>query len=259
MGIDPVTHKPFSQILADYGSIGGFLKSGSRIGSLNRDLKNAFTLKPEQCSSPREEISNINNQLMTTMVPPKVEPIQKCFLNRYNNINNDTDNNHSLDLLDQLQAIKLVTEASSYTKYETISPNFLNEEGSFSSTSSCSSTCSTAPQEKSQLSFSWRDFLLEDAFLPTDPQEQESLVEFSSTDFTTKTQHVMQQGQMNSEVTMTNHVGVEGTDLAAPIPSNGLDQVPSSTSDSLFVEAILDRENKIFFDFPNLLEEPFYY
>ncbi|XP_031253125.1 transcription factor MYB35-like [Pistacia vera] len=48
MGIDPVTHKPFSQILADYGNIGGLTKSGNRIGSLNRDMKNAFMSKSEQ-------------------------------------------------------------------------------------------------------------------------------------------------------------------------------------------------------------------
>lgn len=46
MGIDPVTHKPFSQILADYGNIGGLPKSGTRIRCLNRDMsKNAFMMQ----------------------------------------------------------------------------------------------------------------------------------------------------------------------------------------------------------------------
>ncbi|XP_057460159.1 transcription factor MYB35-like [Actinidia eriantha] len=58
MRIDPVTHKPFSQILADYGNIGGLLKAGTRIGSLTRDLKNSFILKPEQF--PQEDFPNFN-------------------------------------------------------------------------------------------------------------------------------------------------------------------------------------------------------
>nr|TKS12467.1 putative MYB transcription factor family protein [Populus alba] len=32
MGIDPVTHKPFSKILADYGNIGGLVNLGAELG-----------------------------------------------------------------------------------------------------------------------------------------------------------------------------------------------------------------------------------
>ncbi|PSR89624.1 Transcription factor like [Actinidia chinensis var. chinensis] len=60
MGIDPVTHKPFSQILADYGNIGGLLEAGTRIGSLPRDLKNSFIFKPEQFPIPQEDFPNFN-------------------------------------------------------------------------------------------------------------------------------------------------------------------------------------------------------
>lgn len=255
MGIDPVTHKPFSQILADYGNIGCLPKYGTRIGSLTRDLKNAFISKPAE---PTEGIlTNISNHL----VPPKLEPIHECFFNSKNTISTDANSNHSLDLLDQLQAIKLVTEVSSCSNCETISDHFF-KEGSLSSlsssSSSSSSTCSTANQEKSAVNFSWRDFLLEDAFLPSDhPQEQENAMELSSKDLTNQAQNVIPQGQIGCEVTVSerDNVGVERTELA--IPSSSF-QIPSSSSAS-FVEAMLHQGNKNFLDFPNLVEEPFSY
>ncbi|KAL4298233.1 hypothetical protein GQ457_12G006060 [Hibiscus cannabinus] len=92
MGIDPVTHKPFSQILADYGNIGGLPKSRTRIGSLNRDVKNTFLIKPEphQPQAPpaaTHGFTNINNnQLMTTMAAPGIELIPENFVTN-NNIN----------------------------------------------------------------------------------------------------------------------------------------------------------------------------
>jgi myb proto-oncogene protein len=55
-------------------------------------------------------------------------------------------------------------------------------------------------------------------------------------------------------------VGVNGVDLAVQNNSGFGDQVaPSSSQHSSFVETIIDGENKIFLDFPNLLEELFNY
>ncbi|XP_057806351.1 transcription factor MYB35-like [Salvia miltiorrhiza] len=50
MGIDPVTHKPFSQILADYGSMGAF-----RLHPLSRDLKGAL---PAAAGPVKAELSD---------------------------------------------------------------------------------------------------------------------------------------------------------------------------------------------------------
>ncbi|KAJ6672482.1 F14D16.11-RELATED [Salix viminalis] len=237
---DPVTHKPFSKILADYGQIGGLLKSGSRTGSLSRDLNNVFTLKPERNPFTPEGISTISSHLMTA---PKTEANQECFLSDKHN--NGSNQNHSLDLLDQLQAVNLVAEeaSSSRTAYDqTIPAPCILDEGS-----SSSSTCSTAAQEKLPPSFSWCDFLLEDEYLPGDhPQaEQENAAEFSS-----KNPNAMIPQCVESNV---------GVDLALPSNSGSDDQVPSPSSQrSSFVEAIIDGESKIFLDFPNLLEEIFH-
>lgn len=256
MGIDPVTHKPFSQILADYGNIGGIPKSRTRIGSLNRDMKHTFSIKAEPYPFPSAAAEGFsNNQLMTTMASPGVhEPIQdNNFFPNNSSINHHADQNDPLDLLSQLQAIKLVTEASNYNiiGYQNISshqiPNnqySLSSSSSSSSSSTSSSTCSTtAALEKSDLAFSWRDFLLEDAFLPSDnhPQGQEDqILEFSS--------NFVPQSKCSNETNAAEH--------EMPI-TNGF-QASSSSADSSFVEAMLDQENEMFSEFANLLEDPSY-
>ncbi|OVA09108.1 SANT/Myb domain [Macleaya cordata] len=181
MGIDPVTHKPFSQILADYGNIGGLPNKTTRFGSLNRDLRNAFMSKSEPISSvPQDSFSNITNHSMGINIKtPKMEPIQEIALN-----------NNSWDLLAQLHAIQLVTEASNnnYTNKEIMQPN-LNffHEGSSSSSSASSSNLinqvtspppSILPPQPSVIQsttpsspFSWSEFLHEDVFLPSDHQQ----------------------------------------------------------------------------------------
>ncbi|XVF12022.1 hypothetical protein REPUB_Repub08aG0078900 [Reevesia pubescens] len=260
MGIDPVTHKPFSQILADYGNIGGLPKSRTRIGSLNRDMKNAFVTKPEPYPYPSpaaKGFSNINNPLMTTIPSPGMEPIQGSFFPN-NSINHHAESD-SLDLLSQLQAIKLVTEASNYTGYQTISPQFPNQHSlslsTSASSSSTSSTCSTAAQEKSGLAFSWRDFLLEDAFLPADhPQGQEDqILEFSSEGFLpqngTTDQHIDEDNTNNK-----SNNGVQGMDSG--MTSYGFHA--SSSTESSFVAAMLNQEKEMFSEFANLLEDPRY-
>ena len=40
MGIDPVSHRPYSQILADYGNISGLPNTATRMGSFSRGLNN---------------------------------------------------------------------------------------------------------------------------------------------------------------------------------------------------------------------------
>nr|URY18916.1 MYB protein [Zanthoxylum bungeanum] len=255
MGIDPVTHKPFSQILADYGNIGGIPKSRTQIGSLNRDMiiNDAFMPKPEQHQPPFQVFSNI-------MVSPKVEPIQESSL-----LNNYGDHSNSMELLAQLQAIKLVTEASNnlaINSHESISPPppFFNEASlsSSSSSSSSSSTCSTAGQEKSLLNFTWQDFLLDDAFLsgdipPSQEQEKDNMVEFSSMDFTNHTQNLMNNNE--TTITQVNNNGVQRMEFG--VPSNEF-TAASSSSNTSFVEAMLDQENDMFLEFPNLLDEPFF-
>ncbi|XP_050223768.1 transcription factor MYB35-like isoform X1 [Mercurialis annua] len=246
MGIDPVTHKPFSQILADYGNIGCINpKYSTRIGSLTRDLKNAFISNPNP---------NISSQTQTLM-SPKAD----CYLSNTHHYMNINQSNSSVDLFNQLQAIKLVTEASSFANYEPVSiPSHFHSEGSASSSSS-SSTCSTAAQEKSALKFSWKDFLLEDAFLPSNDHDQhlqaQEIKNYSSNSNNNDNNIELMIRQAQT-VTLQGdeQVGVRGDQKFHHQGQN-----PSSSSNTSFVEAILNQENEIFLDFPNLLEEQFIY
>lgn len=249
IGIDPVTHKPFSQILADYGNIGGLRKPGTRIGSLNKDLRNAAMLKSEQSPSSSLGFPSIVSQVMLSTISSQNERTQDTFLR------NNHNGNHSLDLLAELQAIKLVTETSNCIKKETI-PLPIFVEDSLSSSSSSSLTCSTAAKEKSPPDLSWHDFLLDDAFVPADPQEQDIMAEHSSKKPASQKQDVIPQNETPcNEAAAQECAKAKG--MEAAVPRN--DFQPSSSSDISFLEAMLDQQYDMCLDFPNLLEEPFYY
>ncbi|CAL5327172.1 unnamed protein product [Camellia sinensis] len=207
MGIDPVTHKPFSQILADYGNIDGLPKFGNRIGSLNRDIKNAFISKSVQSPIPQHVFSNFNMHFTTLD-----HPIQ--------NTAGNYANNSSLDLLAQLQSITLVTEASSnYTNRQTTSTPHVD----------CSSS-SAVSQFNASLSFSWRDFLIEDPFIPGDVQQEEEIKQEEKQDFSAVE-------EMGHEFEVMNSFE------------------SSSCSDRSFVEAIMDQQSDMLLEFPGLMEE----
>ncbi|KAE9608474.1 putative transcription factor MYB-HB-like family [Lupinus albus] len=89
MGIDPVTHKPFSKLIADYGKIGGSEKHSTQIGS---NLNNAIQLKsePYELSQEFRNIHSHPNQSPTS--PPKFEPTENNFL--FNITHTD---NHPMD------------------------------------------------------------------------------------------------------------------------------------------------------------------
>ncbi|GFS45053.1 oxoglutarate/iron-dependent oxygenase [Actinidia rufa] len=57
MGIDPVTHKPFSQILSDYGKISSLPNTGNQIGSSSFSMNNTLVLMPEPSLMSMELLS----------------------------------------------------------------------------------------------------------------------------------------------------------------------------------------------------------
>ncbi|KAM0043853.1 putative transcription factor MYB-HB-like family [Helianthus debilis subsp. tardiflorus] len=141
MGIDPVTHRPFSQMLADYGNISRLTRTQTRMHSLGRDIKNTFFVSSDQ------EIQHV--PMETLMFPSfnndvvKVEPPEII----------KTD---SLDLLTQLQAITHVKDSP--TNQEISYPLHVSIA---SSSSSSSSTCSTLNETNPKQTFNWREFLIE--------------------------------------------------------------------------------------------------
>lgn len=139
MGIDPVTHRPFSQMLADYGNISGLTRTQTRMGSLSRDNKNTFFMSNQEIIQQETLFPNFNNNVK--MEPPEV-------------IKTD-----SIDLLTQLQAITHIQDSS--TNHEISFTQF--HVSVASSSSSSSSTCSTLNEMTPQQTFNWRDFLIENS------------------------------------------------------------------------------------------------
>ncbi|KAM7273858.1 hypothetical protein ACFE04_028522 [Oxalis oulophora] len=189
MGIDPVTHKPISQILADYGNISGISKP-----MINRvDFKNNAFL--------------ISTKPSTTSIMD------------YNQLNNDNNyDSSSMDLLDQLQAIKSVAEAyrSQQTQY------CLNETNVYNNLSSSSSSSSSMVREKSPTkSFNWQDFLLEDVFVQADHEEE-----------------ILKSGSLSMMNVMAAPQGSDINNIATMVPAG-----------SSFVETMIDHENEMLMEF----------
>ena len=58
MGIDPVTHKPISQILSDYGKISGLPNTGKRINLLNNSMNNMSIMELASTSMINKPLPN---------------------------------------------------------------------------------------------------------------------------------------------------------------------------------------------------------
>ncbi|KAL6493584.1 hypothetical protein OROGR_032363 [Orobanche gracilis] len=140
MGIDPVTHKPFSQILADYGNIGAFPKTRTRFNSLCRDLKSAIILKSEQYEKTPQTLDPYHFSLLA----PKQGP--------------SSDQRHPVDLYSKLQAVNFITEASNYTKNEITTQHLEKWRVSLSLEPL------TLVGNQEVMGFSWSDIFLADEF-----------------------------------------------------------------------------------------------
>ncbi|XP_016453143.1 transcription factor MYB8-like [Nicotiana tabacum] len=236
MGIDPVTHKPFSQILTDYGNIGGFPKARTRFVSLNRELKGAFMSTPEQLQHPLERFPNFNSHCVTTIRLQKTETSEDCFLsNNYDSSNNQPP----VDLLSELQAIKFVTEASNNNSPKAIF-SYTNPitDCSLSSPLSSSSS-SSASHSLTSNQVNWCDYLLDDVLLPSNFKEQETVnIEEKLVSGTAQ-----EYRQNNAPATK---------DFETTLSTKGTS--PSSS----FVEDMLECEYEMFLNFPGLSEDPFY-
>ncbi|KAL5980627.1 hypothetical protein ACLOJK_028535 [Asimina triloba] len=278
MGIDPVTHKPISQIIADYGRIGlpkGSSSSStntsntqyasshcqppntSRISCLNRDLKNAFLLSSDPSQTPQNE--GFNFSMTTTTTAPQDG-------GAFNSM-------PSWDLLTQLQAIQRVAQVSSCSNQPTAPTHFLNDSPSFSSPTylpnhslpsfqntvlSSSSSCSSPSS-----SFSWSDFLADDAFLQP-PNQGEDLHMLSTYGSSSTNQIVARDETTSTNLQFENtaagkkeHNGMAEKDDAAPnatAEEDPISQTFGAISNDSFVEKILDCDSEMLWAFPDLLD-----
>lgn len=226
MGIDPVTHKPYSQILEDYENIGGLRKfDHGRIGSLNKDLKHAFN---QIEGSSDEQIMNFNTMSKSTKMREEIQCLSGS------NCPNPYESSH---LLDQLQAIKKFTETNDHGKsIETCHWGYSMMFSPVTSSSS-SSACSNGnnPNTTSFSGLNWKDYLLDDVFVPSDGTQNDVTECFTG-------------GLIADNRIMERNVVVE----------NVADRVGGMkcTSDVSFLDEMLAGENEMMLlEFPSLLDD----
>ncbi|KAM5581508.1 transcription factor MYB35 [Rosa sericea] len=249
IGIDPVTHKPISQILCDYGNITSLPNHiGNHFGpSFNNNLNMSTTFVPE--SDPSSGITGLAYTNMMMM-----NPIMES---------QDYSSTSTLPFgfLSQFQAMNQDDNVS-------LPPHFSNEvTSSCSSSSSPPATDLLSPQchasaqvvTPSSSPFNWSEFLLHDPFSSADQPKQEEVF----------------QGLLASPAnpTVGNGIQSQAFEVGSSSVINGgpslnnnknlaNDHIASSSSSSLssFVDTILGQDSEMRAAlFPELLDGCFDY
>ncbi|KAL4198587.1 hypothetical protein AMTRI_Chr03g46670 [Amborella trichopoda] len=161
MGIDPVTHRPISQILADYGNMGltnplkyhGRRHHHYRHTSLNPELENKLTPNLGELHHFNQNTNNLPSTQEAAALP-----------NNYNN--------HPWDLLAQIHAIKFASEASNCSSETPVIAENANPVTKISNEAATetSQQVQDYPESSSSNSgFTWSEFLLDDELYASQP------------------------------------------------------------------------------------------
>lgn len=231
VGIDPITHRPFSQILADYGSInsnaaaGGFTSHGK---SRNHHFLGGVALRKTEHHQKQQSSADFNNTHF-------LDSSKDQFFN-------GNGNGNSFDLLSQLQAIAMVTDYNSSKKNNYNSCCFQEIFVPFPVSDQIQSAGNNNNKgiigPSATASFSWCDFLLEDEFLPVIDYGEEQ--------------------EINGGVKFLQGINEEFKKKSTGTGDLEEDYTASSGGGS-FVEAILETETDkmLLSDFHGFLDEPF--
>ncbi|XP_011008372.1 PREDICTED: myb-related protein 330 [Populus euphratica] len=261
MGIDPVTHKPFSQIFSDFGNIRGI----SNTGNLNKSLNTSLMSEPDH---------QFSSAILTTTEHSSFKKTMEEQVQEYNpTVTHPT----SWDFL------------AHFPVHDTKQlPLFFNEvSSSCPSSSPSSSSTSTFTQsyscQKSQApfitptcTFTWTEFLLSDPVLSTEFQHQQEQYDFdemlSPTNSSTMARAQNDVSSCNITSTgsdddwyLNRSVGRSTYDHGTV--NNGLEENNNaadhaayySSSASSFVDGILDKDRELHSQFPPLLDPSFDY
>ncbi|KAJ8775249.1 hypothetical protein K2173_020253 [Erythroxylum novogranatense] len=188
MGIDPVTHKPFSQVLTEFGNISDIPGTGNQIISLSKRLSNDVMSKPGDSPAIAWRSSSTR---------PVIED------------NTPTISNPQFQY-----------------QFETLLKYYCSEVGSScsspSSTSLTQSSCTHIPTSPP----SWREFLLSDPTLPSDEQNPDLQGFFSSSNISTLTGKDDQyfQGEHNRDFA-SSHPSVCLASASSSSPTSFVDDI----------------------------------
>ncbi|KAH0972982.1 hypothetical protein GBA52_025138 [Prunus armeniaca] len=253
MGIDPVTHKPFSQILSDYGNISSLPSIDNQFGFFFKNSNNTFVPKSEPSSG-------------ITGLPLGVNTYSNMMMNPIGS-DNSTASTLSLGIVAQFQEINQDSVQ--------VQPHFLNEVAS--SCSSSSSPHATDHQLSSQptylcqqslhdaqitpsSSFNWSEFLLHDPFSSADKLKQEQ--DFHGTMMSSSSVIPTLAGGSEHNLNATTQAcdfGSSAINIGGQRNNNLAHDQASSSSMTSFVDTILGQDSEMQAAFPELLDASFDY
>lgn len=253
MGIDPVTHKPFSQILSDYGNISSLPSIDNQFGSFLKNLNNTFVPKSEPSSG-------------ITGLPLGVNTYSNMMMNPIGS-DNSTASTLSLGIVAQFQEINQDSVQ--------VQPHFLNEVAS--SCSSSSPPHATDHQLSSQptylcqqshheaqitpsSSFNWSEFLLHEPFSSADELKQEQ--DFHGTMMSSSSALPTLAGGSEHNLKATTQAcdfGSSAINIGGQRNNNLAHDQASSSSMTSFVDTILGQDSEMQAAFPELLDASFDY
>lgn len=225
MGIDPITHKPVSQVLSDLGSI-------SCLTTNTDNHQMSFV-------NNKKDLMMSNNMLPTTITEP--------FASQNSSKNNSMVVDHTQENVLQ----HVFSEAASSSNSSSSSSN-LNRLSSPQYSYSCQTTQSS--------SFDWSEFLHSDPFMWSEFQQCGDLQRVMSS---LNLSELMQQSE--GELSNKQGEGCSGAvpcdasmDLECQINKQSEGNHHPSSGNS-FVDGILDRDSEIRAAFPEFLDASFDY
>ena len=247
MGIDPVTHKPVSQVLSDLGSISNLPSTGNQVGFVNKDL-------------------------MSNMLPTRTEPSAAQYSTGTANAGAKKKSMMEQAQEDQVHSWEHQVQQYQVINPESVQPNVFSEAASSSSSSSSSNlTQLSSPQSYScqtsqaQItppcpSFDWSEFLHSDPFMCSEFQQLQQC------DMQRVMSSLKPSGLMQSEAELSNNTNTNDHDkqgaaseVSGAVACDASMCEGHSTSANSFVDGILDRDSEIRAAFPELLDASFDY
>nr|GLL18684.1 transcription factor MYB35 [Ipomoea trifida] len=217
MGIDPLTHKPFAQVFAEFGKLSGLPSPSNQNALLKNTIKNEAVFEPE----PRSFPTNAQN---SRFVSPEMH--------------------------EQLQ-IQNTPLVHNFPR-EPIQPPHSSSDTSFPHFASSPYCSSSYEQPLSQFltsssSTPWNEFILQDPDTELPRQDSKFPGTFSSDDPMTPSV----QGEAGPICGFTNE-GVNNLD--EDITEGARGEASSSMAEDSFVENILARDRQMQLEYPQLLD-----
>lgn len=259
MGIDPVTHKPFSQIFSDFGNISGI----SNTGNLNKSLNTSLMSEPDH---------QFSSAILTT---PEHSCFKKTMEQQVQEYNPTVTHPTSWDFLAQFPVHDTKQLPLFFNEVSSSCPSSTPSSSSTSTfTQSYSCQKSQAPLITPTCTFTCTEFLLSDPVSSTEFQHQQEQYDFDEmfSPTNSSTMAMAQNDVSSCNITSTGSdddwylnrsVGRSTYDHGTV--NNGLEENNNaadhaayySSSASSFVDGILDKDRELHSQFPPLLDPSF--